>query len=121
MTDFNSFVVVGRLGRDATIKETKNNSSYVEFSLASDLGDFGPNVIWFNCKVYRTVGKAIDYLKKGKQVTLSGILSINTKDGKPFYNIKVTDFNFMNSSKDSSIEESTSVKSSEISDDEIPF
>ena len=72
----NSCVFVGRLGRDAELKNV-NDSSLLVFNVASDVG-FGDkkNTIWVECNLWGKRAETLHkYLKKGTTVTVIGELS----------------------------------------------
>tara|TARA_R110001632_G_scaffold167134_1_gene285606 strand:- start:177 stop:545 length:369 start_codon:yes stop_codon:yes gene_type:complete len=82
----NSCTFVGRLGRDAEIKEV-GESKLISFAIGSDAG-YGKNksTVWLDCSIWgeNRLGLA-DYLKKGTQVTVIGELSereYKNKDGE---------------------------------------
>ena len=79
----NSISFTGRIGKDAVVKQV-GQSSVCEFSAANDQG-FGDkkSTIWFNCHLWGKQGDALaQYLVKGKQVWISGELTLREYDGK---------------------------------------
>ena len=81
----NSISFVGRLGKDAVVK-TVGQSSVCEFSAANDQGiKDKKTTIWFNCHLWGKQGEVLaQYLVKGKQVWISGELTLReyqAKDG----------------------------------------
>jgi len=80
----NSVSFVGRLGRDSELKPV-GDSNVLEFSVANDVG-FGDkqSTNWFRCSLWGKQAVSLEpYLLKGKQVFISGELSLRpwmTKD-----------------------------------------
>lgn len=80
----NTISFIGRLGGDAELKQV-GESSVSQFSIANNVG-FGDKKTtnWFRCSLWGKQGEAVNqYLKKGKQVFISGELKFSTytKDG----------------------------------------
>ena len=95
----NSISFVGRLGRDAEIKQI-GDSSVCKFSVASDVG-FGDKKItnWFFCDLWGKRGDALcQYLAKGTQVFIIGTLTIKEKDGKTYVGVKVNEVEMLSKS-----------------------
>ena len=96
----NSINFVGRLGSDAELKELPN-TCILEFDAANNQG-FGDkeSTIWFKCKVWGKRGEKLQqHLTKGKQVFISGEMTLNTytnRDGvektSPEVNVEQIDF-----------------------------
>jgi len=78
----NRFDVSGNLGNDPVFKTSKTTSSqYVEFSLAHKDGE---ETTWYNCKVFgKSANAAVDRLKKGDTVLVSGKLKSKIYDSIP--------------------------------------
>ena len=64
---------VGRLTRDAELKFTADGKAVVNFSLAVDSG-WGDrkHTIYYGCSLWRNPEAVHPYLKKGKQIGISG-------------------------------------------------
>lgn len=82
--------MIGRLGKDATIKENSNGKKFVSFSIAYDKYNSKTkesttswiNVIWYNEKT-----PLLKHLKKGIQVFVRGSFDIkpgNEADSAPY-------------------------------------
>lgn len=75
MSDLNNFTVIGRLTKDAEMSVVgQKNSTLVKFCIANNTG-FGnyAKTNFINVQVWGKAGEAVfNYLKKGKQVALSG-------------------------------------------------
>jgi len=75
----NSATFVGRLGRDAELKDV-NQNKVLSFSVASDTG-YGENkaTMWVSCSIWGKRAESLhQYLTKGTQVTVVGSLSERT-------------------------------------------
>lgn len=105
----NSVVVVGRTGKDPELKYFESGSVKASFSLA--VNRFGSSkekqeTDWFNIEVWdRTAEVVGEYLKKGREVAVSGRLAVrkwtdeagNTRD---FLSVHATDVKFLGSRRD---------------------
>ena len=85
--------VIGRLGADAELKQTKNGKNFVSYRGASD-GFVNGNKItqWVRVTDFTEKGnRLLQYLKKGSLVNVSGILSVSqyqsNKDGSTMFSI----------------------------------
>ena len=96
----NNISFVGRIGQDPELKDV-GSTTVLEFSVANDTG-FGDrkNTNWFRCAYWGKRGESVQqYLSKGKQVFISGELSLREytdKEGvkkySPDVNIQSLDF-----------------------------
>ena len=124
----NTCTFVGRLPRDAELKDVGDNK-VSNFSIASDVG-FGEKkkTMWIECGMWGKRGEALnDSLKKGQQVILVGELSTREyeKDGqtKTSLSLNVQSLAFGSAPKDSenqTMTNSTTITDNDL-DDEIPF
>jgi len=77
---------IGRLGKDATWKEIKDGKTYASFVMAVDPFRGANETMWIDC-MYRTDNqKLVEYLKKGRQVYVSGRFTTSVDE----FNDKVT-------------------------------
>ena len=89
----NSFSFIGRLARDAEVKSV-GSSTVCEFTAATDSG-FGEkkSTTWAKCTMWGSRGEKLSqYLLKGKQVFVTGEMSIRDytkKDGSNGYSVEV--------------------------------
>lgn len=70
--------MVGRLGGDANLGETKNGTSVSKFSLAVKSG-FGEHekTIWVDCVLWGKLAESLtQHLRKGSQVAVMGELDV---------------------------------------------
>ena len=70
--------LIGRLGYDPSVHTTNSGTAIHNFSLACDTG-YGQHkkTEWFKCSVFEGArcSKAVEYLKKGKPIFVTGALS----------------------------------------------
>ncbi|MDN5613205.1 MAG: single-stranded DNA-binding protein [Staphylococcus equorum] len=82
----NQFNGIGRLVREADIKETKAGKKFAKFTVA--INRFNDETDFVDCVVFNenVVGVVEKYTNKGSQIGVSGALQINTseKDGHKF-------------------------------------
>lgn len=82
----NQFNGIGRLVREADIKETKTGKKFAKFTVA--INRFNDETDFVDCVVFNenVVGVVEKYTSKGSQVGVSGSLNINIseKDGHKF-------------------------------------
>jgi single-strand DNA-binding protein len=139
--------VVGGLGKDPEVRATPNGKKVANFSVAVDQG-FGDNkkTEWVNVVVFDKLAELAEkYLKKGKQVALSGTLRTTSWDdkqsGQKRYKTEVVarDLTFMDTRSGSTENRASAAPparqqtappvrgaqdpfaDTEISDDDIPF
>jgi len=71
----NQFFGVGRIGRDAEVRQTGNGTAVAGFPVAVDVG-FGENkqTLWLDAALFgkRAEGGLVQYLRKGQQVAVVG-------------------------------------------------
>ena len=76
--------IIGRLGRDPEIKQTKSGSNMCSMTVAADSG-FGNNKTTTWCRVSafgKNAENSAKYLKKGSLICVSGDLAVNEFKGK---------------------------------------
>jgi single-strand DNA-binding protein len=76
MASVNKVILVGNVGKDADVRNTKKGDVIVSFSLAtSEKWDGGEDTQWHRVDVFGKLANAIqDYVKKGRQVYVEGQL-----------------------------------------------
>ena len=97
----NVFSGVGRIGRDAELKEA-GSTSLAAWALAVDSG-YGQNkqTMWLDCSLFGARGeKVADYIKKGGRMFVSGELSQRENNGKTYLKLNVQSFEFLDGKKD---------------------
>lgn len=75
-----TIVVTGRLGKDAELRETQNNTKVLQFSLADDVG-YGDKkkTQWLKCLLWGKRAESLaEHLTKGSIVEVTGTPSIET-------------------------------------------
>jgi single-strand DNA-binding protein len=74
-----NFKDIGRIGRDAEVRQTNNGTSVVNFPVAVDVG-YGDNkaTLWLDCSMFgkRAEGGLVQYLVKGAQVMVEGDINL---------------------------------------------
>lgn len=76
--------IIGRLGRDPEIKQTKSGSNMCSMSVAVDSG-FGNNktTTWYRVSAFgKNAESSAKHLKKGSLICASGDLAVNEFEGK---------------------------------------
>nr|WP_267508357.1 single-stranded DNA-binding protein [Borreliella garinii] len=109
MADINSLVLSGRLTRDSELSYTESGMAVLRFSLANNRR-MKKNDEWidypqyFDCVIFSKRAESLnEYLKKGKQVVLSGSLKYeswqdkNTGDKRSKINIFVDNLQMFSS------------------------
>ena len=81
--DLNKIMLIGRLGKDAELKDSKTGTQYMKFSLATNRMKGGQEVTdWHNVTVWneKLVENLHPYLVRGKQIFLEGLATSWRKD-----------------------------------------
>lgn len=84
MSGYCNVTLVGGLGQDPTIRSTPSGKKVASFSVAVDQG-FGENkkTEWVNVIAWEKLAELAEkFLKKGKQIALSGTLQTSSWDDK---------------------------------------
>ena len=88
--------MVGRIGKDAELRSTKNGTQVSNFSLAVQVG-FGDRekTLWVDCTLWEKQAEALNkFLTKGKMVAVTGELDcrayISDKDQAAHANIQIS-------------------------------
>jgi single-strand DNA-binding protein len=134
-TDGHQVQIIGHLGKDPELKFTPSGVSLCKFSVASNRtkkvegGQPEKITTWWNITVWRAQAEACNqYLKKGSQVLVEGILGQNefgspkvwtTGEGQPraSFEVDARSVKFLSGGPVSSPEE----EDVGISEDEVPF
>lgn len=103
----NVWTFTGRLGADAELRTTQGGEKVLSFRVANDVG-FGERKTtqWAECSLWGRRGEAIaQYLTKGKQVCVSGELTLREfqkRDGSAGFGlaVRVNEVEFSGGSKD---------------------
>lgn len=89
--------ITGNLGRDPELKTTQNGDQLCAFSVGVKQG-WGDrqSTNWFRCTVWGKRAETIkQHLYKGSKVTVAGELLIGEYEGKPQYDVRVTDVDWV--------------------------
>lgn len=71
----NNITVAGPLGRDAELRSIPSGEQVLSFSVADSAGRDKPT-IWWNCQLWgKRAASLQQYLTKGQQVAVSGVVS----------------------------------------------
>lgn len=96
----NTYLAIGRLGRDAQLKITRNGDPMAQFSVAVDRPrrkgeDSDPD--WIPCILFGDRARLLaPYLTKGSLVGISGRLeSYKNSDGNSRLQVNVAELNFL--------------------------
>lgn len=77
--DLNVVTLVGRLGKDPELKQTKNGVDVIDFNIANNQG-YGDTerVNWISCRAYKNIAKVIsDYCTSGSKLIINGVLNVD--------------------------------------------
>lgn len=89
----NTLFITGRLTKDPEQRTTKNGTQFVTFSIAENKGK--DSTLYWDCQAWGTAGENIaKYFKKGSFIILVGSIEYSENDGKRYYKIVVTKFDF---------------------------
>ena len=95
----NNLTLVGRLGKDPEITESKNGVKIAKFSIATNDG-YGENkkTNWHNCTAFSKAAEIIgQYAKKGDNLAVSGSVDYNKHEDKIYTNVLVNQFTLLGS------------------------
>lgn len=88
----NVFTFTGNLGRDAEVRDA-GSTTVCGFSVAAKSG-YGDKAqtIWIDCNIWgkQAESRLPEYLKKGKQVAISGELGTREHNGKTYLTCRVS-------------------------------
>lgn len=97
----NSFSGVGRVGRDAELREA-GSSQLASWALAVDTG-YGNNkqTMWLDCSLFGSRGeKVVEHIKKGGRMWVCGELSQRENNGKTYLKLNIQQFEFLDGKKE---------------------
>jgi single-strand DNA-binding protein len=146
MASFNKIIIVGYLGRDPELRYTPQGTPVCDFSVATTerrkdkSGESHDHTTWFRVTFWRNKAEvANQYLRKGSQVYIEGILSQREwqdRDGNTRQSLEVqgSDLQFIGSRSDDAAggrapervpirddKFSSDEPSPQIGDDDVPF
>lgn len=91
-----TIIISGNLGKDPELRSTSSDQ-VLGFSVAVKQG-FGDKATtnWFRCNVWGKRGATLErYLRKGMKVVVQGELTIGSYEGKPQFDIRANEVEFM--------------------------
>jgi len=97
----NNFSAVVRIGKDAVTRQA-GGTTVTSFSGANTVG-FGDKqqTLWMDCSVWGDRGsKSAQYLTKGIQLWVSGELSTREHEGKTYFQLRVSEFDYCGKKSD---------------------
>lgn len=85
--------LTGNVGRDPELRTTQDGDTVCSFSVGSKQGwARDAKTEWFRCSVWGKRGQSVaDNLRKGMKVTVVGEFTIGEYQGKPQYEIRVSE------------------------------
>ena len=94
-----TYIIDGRLTRDAEVRTTKDGREFVKFSVAWNRGNKKPPH-YYDCTMNGDKASAIlPYLTKGKYITASGEPDWNEYNNKVYETLRVDRINFISLGK----------------------
>jgi len=118
--------LAGRLGRDATYKQTQGDSELCSFPVAVDVG-FGDRkqTYWVDVTRWGKGARGLsDILRKGSAVAVNGELTTREHDGKTYLQCRADNVTVLNAPKGERAEQPDSAGHAQTAndlDDDIPF
>lgn len=115
---------VGRIGKDAVVRNTANGDSVTGFSVAMDDG-FGDKKVthWFDCSGWGKRYEAVaPYLLKGSQVFVVGEQGEREHEGKTYKTLRLQTLDLVGSKPDAAKrpESSAPARDDQFTDDDLP-
>ena len=89
--------ISGNIGKDPELRSTQGGDQVLGFSVAVKQG-FGDKATtnWFRVNVWGKRGATLErYLRKGMKVVVQGELTIGSYEGKPQFDIRANEVEFM--------------------------
>lgn len=119
-----TITISGNLGKDPELRSTSGDQ-VLAFSVAVKQG-YGDkeSTNWFRCNVWGKRGTTLErYLRKGMKVVVQGELSIGSYEGKPQFDVRVNEVEFMSKGEDGERKPDARGKASarDDLDDDVPF
>lgn len=97
-----TITISGNLGKDAELKSTQGGDDVLSFSVAVKQG-WGDKASsnWFRVSVWGKRARSLsDYLRKGTKVVVQGELTIGEYNGKPQYDVRAGEVEFISKRQD---------------------
>lgn len=121
-----NITISGNLGKDAELKSTQGGDDVLSFSVAVKQG-WGDKASsnWYRVSVWGKRARSLsDYLRKGTKVVVQGELTIGEYNGKPQFDIRASEVEFMSKRDDGGAAHEPASKSDPFDaelDDDVPF
>ena len=79
----NKTIIIGHLGKDASVRETSNGSKFLSFSIADNQFVKGENkTYWYDVITFNFNEKLVQYYKKGSNLVVTGNIVSDLEVGK---------------------------------------
>lgn len=80
----NKFILAGRLGKDALVRETSNGNKFLTFTVAENrvVKKGETKTFWYDVTQFNYNDKLVPYLQKGKYLIVTGDLTCDIETGK---------------------------------------
>ncbi len=114
--------ITGNCGRDPEHRTTQGGDEVCSFSVGVKQG-WGEKAStnWFRCSVWGKRARTIsDHLRKGTKVTVIGEFSIGEYEGKPQYDIRVSEVDWAPTGERKTDSQGNAPAASDL-DDDVPF
>ena len=121
-----TITISGNLGKDAALRQTQSGEDVLGFSVGVKQG-WGDKAStnWFRCNVWGKRAKTLEaFLFKGVKVVVQGELQIGSYEGKPQFDIRVNEVEFMSRAEQNGVSrdsQRSSGPSQADLDDDVPF
>lgn len=121
----NSINIYGRLVRDPELKAYTNSkgesNTMCNFTVAVNRR-FGDDADFFNCTIFGKRVEVIDkFFRKASRIAVSGEMQCNKKDDKYYWNLLVSNFDFVDTKNDSINNQNPLPESFEEIEEDVPF
>lgn len=131
----NNCSFIGRIGKDAVVRNTGTGKSVAGWSLAVDIG-YGDNkqTMWIDCALWGDrAHKLAEHIRKGDRIGVHGEIGTREHDGKTYITLRVSDVTLLGDKRDQGSQRSEPARQrapaqqqqsqpvSDFDDDSIPF
>lgn len=93
-----TITITGNVGKDPALRSTQNGDQVLGFNVAVKQG-FGDRATtnWFRVSVWGKRGETLNrFVRKGTYVTVQGELTIGEYEGKPQFDVRANEVDFVN-------------------------
>jgi len=122
-----TITISGNLGKDPELRSTQGGDQVCAFNVGVRQGfDRDAPTVWYRCSVWGKPGEAASrVLRKGAKVSVIGALKIGEYQGKPQYDIRVTDWDALSPKQDGAQggrePQGSKAPAADDLDDDVPF